>query len=187
MQQALRWSALGCVKIFLGSLLLAACDCGGGGTATVLDSGPKKCTRNDDCAKDPNGLFCVSGACVMCAADKDCPEGKICESSKCTPRKDTPCKVSTDCPAGAGVCRNGVCTQAACEPDGTCPTGEICVEGKCKAGIKGTYGRTLAAGGVLSKSSKHIHLGLTGQGRAVGSSTSSGHKHTTGATSVMQR
>jgi len=36
-------------------------------------------------------------------------------------------------------------------------------------------------------SAKHIHIGLTGQGRAVGSSTSTAHKHTTGATAVMSR
>ncbi len=148
---------------------------------------PATCQKDADCA---SGTLCRDKLCkpVTCSASAPCTAGEICDSGghcKIAPS----CQADADCPSGTGVCRDNLCGPVACPP--TCSTGETCTSGQCVASTTpttpATTSHTLAAGGSVSTSSKHIHIGITGQGRAVGASSSSTHQHVGGATAVLGR
>lgn len=90
---------------------------------------------------------------------------------------DTGCKERETCVAKVCVAR--------C-PKAPCANGKLCVRGACVT-MPETTGRTLSAGGGISSSTGHIHVNLTGQGRATGTSDGVGHSVQAGATSVLQR
>lgn len=159
---------------------------------------PITCNSSADCAA--NTGVCRSGSCTptTCSASAPCLAGEACTAGMCVPAKGTPCTLNTDCPSGTGVCRNKICTVVLCSAKAPCTgdeicnaascTGqEICPTGQCTAPTKASPGFTLSAGGAVSQSNQHIHIGLTGQGRAIGNGASPQHTTTTGATSVMRR
>jgi hypothetical protein len=150
------------------------------------------CKESRECAAGTG--VCRNGVCtqVTCAnMPTACMAGEMCNTTtnQCVPGEAMfkPCKVSTDCAPGTGVCRNMKCTVTPCADTAPCQGDELCVMSQCTPPAKATSGHSLAAGGSVSTSSKHIHIGLTGQGRAVGASSSSKHKQVTGATSLMRR
>ncbi len=157
-----------------------------GGCHTTAPQGAS-CMVSADCAAGTG--VCRGGTCTPtpCADSSKCNSDETCTNGMCAPSTGTKCAQDTDCPPSQGVCRNGLCSQVPCGSTMACLGDEQCVSGKCAAPTKGTPGRTLAAGGSVSTSGKHIHIGLTGQGRAVGTGSSPQHTHTTGATSVMRR
>ena len=148
------------------------------------------CKTSADCALGTG--VCRDEKCgpTPCGASMKCGVSEMCDAKgMCVPLQETarPCKTSTDCPAGSGVCRSGKCTRTPCSGGTACVGDELCAAGQCAPPAKGTPGRTFAAGGAVSTSGKHIHVGLTGQGRAVGPGESAAHRHMGGATSVMGR
>lgn len=90
---------------------------------------------------------------------------------------DTGCKERETCVAKVCV--------AKC-PKSPCGDGKLCVRGTCVT-MPETTGRTFSAAGGISSSTGHIHVNLTGQGRATGTSGGVGHTVQAGATSVLQR
>src|SRR5579871_4580182 len=144
------------------------------------------CSTSTDCM---NQTVCRSGMCaqVPCSQTMACMAGETCTAGMCVPSSGMNCTKSSDCPPAVGVCRMMKCAQVPCSVTMPCLGDEQCVGGNCRAPAPETPGHTLAAGGSVSTSGKHIHIGLTGQGRAVGTGTSAQHSHTTGATSVMRR
>ncbi len=103
--------------------------------------------------------------------------GCILNSSSSGCVDDTGCKERETCVAKVCVAR--------C-PKAPCADGQLCVRGACVT-MPETAGRTLSAGGGISSSAGHIHVNLTGQGRATGTSGGVGHTVQAGATSVLQR
>jgi hypothetical protein len=167
----------------VAALALAALAAGG-----CNKGSPPGCHVSSDCATG----VCRGGNCsnVPCNAMMACQSNEKCVNGACTPQgQSQPCKMTSDCPKGSGVCRQGLCINVPCTPMQPCLNGETCVMGQCGAAMAGggTPGHTLAAGGAVSTSGKHIHIGLTGQGRAVGPGASPSHQHITGATAVMGR
>lgn len=150
-----------------------------------------RCQQSIDCTDGAS--VCRGGYCrqVPCATDQaQCLAGETCHpvSGKCVPGlPELACTTSGDCPPGNGVCRGGRCTVVPCGEAAPCHGDELCQIGQCAPPPPATPGQTLAAGGSVSTSGEHMHIGVTGQGRAVGSGASSEHQHTTGATSVMRR
>jgi hypothetical protein len=173
--------------VWLGGalLLLAAAGC----QSSSQTPPPPACKVDTDC---PVGAgVCRAGTCnqVSCTVASMCGPGEICSGGACVAgMPPMTCNASSDCPPASGVCRDGVCVSIPCGEAMTCKVGEQCVAGMCKpGGDKGVPGHTLAAGGSVSTSDKHIHIGLTGQGRAVGPGASATHHHIGGATAVMGR
>lgn len=165
-----------------GLLALAAAGC------HTSPPGPTNtpCTSSAACVG--KGV-CRDAVCtpVPCSSGTMCKPDEMCDAKgMCAPGRN--CTKSTDCPPGTGVCRNGACGKVPCTAMMPCMMGESCTMGQCGPPVaKGTPGSTRAAGGGVSTSAKHIHIGLTGQGRPVGPGGSAAHKHTGGGTSVMQR
>jgi len=171
-------------------IALSAAGCG-----KVLNT--KKCAASIDCAPAKN--VCRNGACVSVSCSNAggsgtaCQAGEMCDLSggagMCVPGMTIfgPCKISTDCAPGTGVCRDMKCAITPCGAGAACLGDEMCVASQCAPPPKGTTAHTIAAGGSVSMSSAHIHISLTGQGKAVGASSSSQHKAVTGATSLMRR
>lgn len=61
------------------------------------------CQRDDQCARILRG--CVNGRCAVCARDRDCQGGAVCQNGQCNQR---PCQADADCLNGQ-QCRNRVC------------------------------------------------------------------------------
>ncbi len=114
---------------------------------------PTLCETDSDCSQgvcDP-----VSGTCVDCLADKDCPAGKFCNEAinQCvTCFEDSQCKTgvcdeelgiciecSADADCASGICdaAEGVCIEcgsnADCKTANACMVG-VCVDGSCSYG-----------------------------------------------------
>ena len=162
------------------------------GCHTTAPSGTgTPCKVDGDCAAGTG--VCRGGMCigVPCTVSAMCSAGEACTGGMCTVSAPAICKSDSDCTTGTGVCRVGTCAPVACAEATPCSGTEMCVMGQCQAGstpvTKGAPGHTLAAGGGVSTSGAHIHIGLTGQGRAVGPGASAEHKHLGGATAVLGR
>src|SRR5262245_4974984 len=125
------------------------------------------CMSSGDCTT-ANGV-CRNMMCAPqpCGASNPCMAGEDCVDGMCAPTKGTPCKIDTDCPPGSGVCRDLLCKKVPCGPTMPCPGEELCLMNSCAPATKASTSSTLAAGGSVSTSAQHIHVGLTGQGRAV--------------------
>ena len=177
--------AAGCLAL----TSLAAAGCHTSPPAGGSDGGAS-CSQSSDC--NGNGV-CRNGACTNapCSLAIPCQAGEACVNNMCQlGNGPKACQSDSDCPSGTGVCRMMTCTLVACAEATPCPNGELCLNGKCAPGTAmkaGVPGHNISSGGSIAMSSKHIHIGLTGQGRAVGKGSSANHSHTTGATSVMQR
>lgn len=177
---------------WFGSLALASIAIAGCHTSPPAggSDGGTTCSQSSDC--NGNGV-CRNGMCTNapCSLAIPCQAGEMCVNNICqVGTSPKACQLDTDCPPGTGVCRMMVCTLVACAEATPCQSGELCLSGKCAPGTAmkaGVPGHNISSGGSISMSSKHIHIGLTGQGRAVGKGASATHSHTTGATSVMQR
>ena len=178
-----RWLAL-VAPLFFAPLL------GCGSSAT-----PAPCKVSSDC---PGGtMVCRGDKCsqVACNPMVQCGPGEVCDVGKgmCVPLPNPmgrPCKISVDCPVGQ-VCRAATCGKVPCGANMPCGKDETCVSGVCAPGGGGGPkvgpGTTLSAGGGVASSGKHIHIGITGQGRAVGPSTSGKRSHVGGATKPLHR
>ncbi|HJL01185.1 MAG TPA: FG-GAP-like repeat-containing protein [Polyangiaceae bacterium LLY-WYZ-15_(1-7)] len=102
------------------SLLLTACDCGGGGGE------PGECTTRDDCGRDE---ICVDGRCV------DAPDTDAGGADATVPGDGGTCEL----PCGGACCEAGeLCVDDACVADlGPCETSDdcaddsFCADGRC--------------------------------------------------------
>jgi hypothetical protein len=107
-------------------------------TTAVVEAEAGGCISSGDCATSSTGHVCVSGACVLCGANADCPDAEKCSAHTAC----VACITSADCTAGqrcvASACAPG------CDANGTCPTGTVCdtatsacvaclVDGECAA------------------------------------------------------
>lgn len=70
--------------------------------AAARDSGPPRCTSNDDCAAPTAVCDPASGACVGCLGDSDCPAGALCDpvGRACAPG----CSATKECALGQTCC-----------------------------------------------------------------------------------
>ena len=114
--------------IFLGiSCLISACDTSNGnyvGARCILDS---------DCM----GLVCVNTYCIEKCSEDSCPKGQTCNAQGVCEAIATPtepeCSETKPCPNG-GICENSKCVapQAPTRCNGTlCPGDQICINGYC--------------------------------------------------------
>ncbi len=159
----------------IGSVPRPQPDASGAETAAIGDAP----SRPAD-ASDPGGP-------VPCGESTRCPVGEACTQGACAPMVHT-CQSTPQCPAEAGVCRNGRCQVVTCADTRGCAAGEICRANACALDTRAVSGHTLAAGGSISTSPRHIHIGLSGQGRGVGiSKAPSGRTHLGGSTVVLER
>lgn len=97
-----------------------------------------KCERDEQCTTSGAGRICAGGRCVQCGSDTDCTAGGNstlrCVSGQCKP----PCEGDGDCP-GFERCREGQCTEGACETDRECVAATGNVEATC-----GTDGKCIS-------------------------------------------
>ncbi len=113
------------------TLLLAACDGGGGGTVDPCAGVTPECTS--DAACNPGASCDECGRCIGggCAIDTDCGGGQVCTAGTCT--TPTGCTGNDDCGEGevceAGACVAGDCTEVGCPSGLRCRTEDaLCVE-----------------------------------------------------------
>ena len=136
--------------------------CDGAGNCVYCKPGEVKCDGTTPSACDANGQWaagpacsgatpiCLSGACVACLADADCPtSGNDCQTPACSAQKTcgfAPKADGAPCSNGAGTCDGG----GQCD---LCPPGSKVCNGDqllvCNA--KGTYDPPIACGGNTPK------------------------------------
>jgi Cys-rich repeat protein len=84
------------------------------------------CTSNADCAP-PNVCDSVTGNCVECTADVNCPANNVCSvSNTCVE-----CNSNADCATNPTVpiCANNTCVE--CITDSDCPAASVCLNNIC--------------------------------------------------------
>ena len=182
--------------LLFGVLAMAGCPSSTppGGCKTTADcaAGTGVC-RDSKCAPAP----CVMGNCM---AGESCDPSGMCkpvgggdmamqagsDAGGGTDGGGGGCMTNKEC-VGKGVCRAMKCADVPCGPLVACFGDELCVGGKCAPAAKPGNSRTFAAGGTVSTNGKHIHIGITGQGRAIGPGDNGKHSHNAGAPAVLGR
>jgi peptidoglycan-associated lipoprotein len=90
-----------------------------------------KCNSDEAC-KDHNEV-CVQGECKECATDQHCPQGFVCQGSKCTPKPE--CTSDGQCGPGkkcsAGKCSDDPTAAARCARNEDCSGDMECRDGFC--------------------------------------------------------
>ena len=139
-------------------------------TDVPADSGPSRCTADNDCASSSEGPACdtATGRCVSCTATSDrCPTGQYCvgATNRCAEgcRDDAACMAAGDGGAGAGRCDPMAHRCVECVTDDHCAAGSLCVGNLCVAGCSATRacpsGQTCCAGGCVDVQSNTAHCG----------------------------
>ncbi len=145
------------------------------------DTGPARCTRDEECHDNELGHhICdvASGRCVTCSPAADnCLAGQFCEGAtfRCVPgcRNEDGCApglvtadggVSTDGGAAAGLhCEVATRRCLACLRDEHCPAGLVCTGNQCVAGCNATQacptGLNCCGGGCVDPQANTAHCG----------------------------
>ncbi len=147
-----------------------------------VDTGPSRCTRNEDCRGNELGLNAcdvASGRCVACSpADDTCPAGQYCDGAtfRCAPgcRNDEGCApgvgtdggVAPDAGTATPRCNVSTRTCVACVRDEHCPAGLVCAGNQCVAGCNSTQpcpgGQACCEGACVETASNTAHCGACG-------------------------
>jgi len=72
------------------------------------------CLTNTDC---PSGDTCLNGTCVQCTSDSQCSDGLVCKSFTCTT-----CIANNECPFGTVCGSSGLCVVPQCLTSAGCIT-----------------------------------------------------------------
>jgi hypothetical protein len=89
------------------------------------------CTADSDCELGGRYLCDpLSGVCVDCVEDEDCPAGHACLDTYCEPE----CSGTNDCTLGQ-TCKEGACA-IGCTLDTDCPFPHVCRLGQCSIRFK---------------------------------------------------
>jgi hypothetical protein len=118
-----------------------------------------ECQANADCFSEVD--ICVSGRCVECAKDTDCPTGNVCELSRCV----AGCTRNEQCGAMSN-CTKGRCEKRGCVSDYECAAflgvgDAVCKDEKCTVSCS-TDGQcaALGAGGLSVCEKQHcVYVG----------------------------